>query len=97
VIKLPPMLTLARSMVALRRNRAGPPAAAHQGAYREAAVVPGSAHVASAATTAAPTTAATPLAALLSQHILRDGEIILLVLKPSSLRSGSSCCRRCDL
>ena len=32
---------------------------------------------------AAPTAAVTPLGALLARHILRDGEIVLLALKPS--------------
>src|SRR3954465_7844839 len=31
----------------------------------------------------APTAAVTPLGAMLARHILRDGEVILLVLKPS--------------
>src|SRR6476661_7355344 len=40
-------------------------------------------HAAEACPAAAPTAAVTPLGALLARHIIRDGEVVLLVLKPS--------------
>jgi hypothetical protein len=40
-------------------------------------------HAAEACPTATPTAAVTPLGALLARHIVRDGEVVLLVLKPS--------------
>ena len=40
-------------------------------------------HAAEACPAATPTAAVTPLGALLARHIIRDGEVVLLVLKPS--------------
>src|SRR6478735_5083485 len=40
-------------------------------------------HAAEACPAASPTAAVTPLGALLARHIVRDGEVVLLVLKPS--------------
>src|SRR3954467_9304400 len=40
-------------------------------------------HAAEACPAASPTAAVTPLGALLARHIIRDGEVVLLVLKPS--------------
>ena len=44
---------------------------------------PGSVHPSDAGAAAAPSASVSPLAALLSRHTLRDGEVVLLAIKPS--------------